>query len=109
MTYSHNLRPESGNANPVFAYRNIMLILRALLLAAGAYWTYTSIEGLCVVSFVVSGDGSISDAGMIKDIGGGCGNEAIRLVNTMPRWTPGERGGKKVRVRFSMPVRFKLD
>ncbi|HPI08920.1 MAG TPA: energy transducer TonB [Saprospiraceae bacterium] len=45
----------------------------------------------------------------MRDIGGGCGQEAKRLVEAMPKWTPGKKNGKPVRVEYTMPVKFKLE
>lgn len=66
------------------------------------------IEGQVVVSFIVEKDGSLSDAKILRDIGGGCGQAALRLVSQMPKWSPGAHQGKPVRVRYTMPVKFKL-
>lgn len=68
-----------------------------------------SIEGLCVVQFVVNEDGSITDVKVLKDIGGGCGDEAARIVKKMPKWKPGKQRGKAVRVQYNLPIRFKLE
>jgi len=45
---------------------------------------------------------------VMKDIGGGCGREALRVVNTMPVWRPGKQRGRPVRVMMNLPVKFKL-
>ncbi|MBC6994973.1 TonB family protein [Lewinella lacunae] len=71
-----------------------------------------SVEGTAVVSFTVEKDGSITGIEVVRDPGAGTGTEALRLVNLMTtkekRWTPGRQAGKLVRVRFNLPVRFKL-
>ncbi len=67
------------------------------------------IEGLVVVQFVVNENGSLSDVKVLKDIGGGCGDEAARVIRGMPNWKPGMQRGKPVKVQFNCPVRFKLD
>ncbi len=67
-----------------------------------------NIEGVVVLGFVVGKDGSINDITIMKDIGAGCGKEALRVVKNMPRWIPGEANGHAVKVRFTLPVRFKL-
>ena len=67
------------------------------------------IKGTCALEFVVEKDGSITDIKILKDIGGGCGEEAIRVIKSMPKWIPGKQRGMPVRVRFSMPVLFKLN
>lgn len=69
-------------------------------------------EGTVVLSFVVEKDGGLSNAKILKDIGDGCGLEALRLVNLMidqeVKWVPGTIKGKPVRTQFNLPVRFKL-
>jgi protein TonB len=71
------------------------------------------IEGTVVVQFVVDRDGRISEAQVLRDVGGGCGAEAMRIVqlmNEMPqKWAPGKQRGIPVRVMFTLPVRFKLE
>ncbi|MBP5535905.1 MAG: energy transducer TonB [Bacteroidales bacterium] len=66
------------------------------------------ITGKVYIKFVVEKDGSISRAMIRKDIGGGCGAEALRVVNAMPRWKPGKQRGKAVRSEFTLPVSFEL-
>ncbi len=66
------------------------------------------IEGQVVLSFVVNKDGSIGDVQVVKSIGGGCAKEALRVVQSMPTWIPGEANGHAVKVRFFLPVIFKL-
>lgn len=68
----------------------------------------SGIQGIVYVTFVVEPDGSISNVRVLRDIGGGCGEEAIRVVKAMPRWTPGKQRGKAVRVQFNLPVKFTL-
>ena len=66
------------------------------------------ITGKVYVTFVVEKDGSISNPRLLRDIGGGCGPEAIRVVRMMPRWIPGKLRGETVRVQFNLPVNFTL-
>jgi protein TonB len=68
-----------------------------------------NIQGVVALTFVVGKDGSVSDVQIVKDIGGGCGKEAVRVVKTMPKWSAGEANGNPVKVRFTLPVRFRLD
>lgn len=68
-----------------------------------------NIQGTVAATFVVNIDGSISDAAIVKDIGGGCGEEVLRVLSLMPNWLPGEVDGQPVRVRFTLPVRFRLE
>ena len=71
-----------------------------------------NVEGTVVVRFVVADDGTIEDAEVVREIGAGCGAEALRVVkmmNDLPeRWTPGMQRGRKVPVYFNMPVKFVL-
>lgn len=67
------------------------------------------IEGRVFVNFIVETDGSVSNANVLRGIGGGCDEEALRVVEMMPRWTPGYQSGQAVRVSFNLPVRFMLD
>jgi periplasmic protein TonB len=68
-----------------------------------------NIQGTVALSFIVEKDGSITNIKILKDPGGGCGKEAMRLVGTMPKWTPGQYRGQVVRVKYVAPVRFRLD
>ena len=66
------------------------------------------IEGTVYVVFVVNTDGSIQDVEILRGIGGGCDEEALRVVSNAPKWTPGKQRGRPVRVRMRLPIRFKL-
>ena len=66
------------------------------------------ISGRVFVKFAVEPDGSITDVEVVKGIGGGCDEEAVRVVKLMPKWIPGEKDGKKVRVTYTIPVNFRL-
>lgn len=66
------------------------------------------IQGAVYVTFVIEKDGSIIDAKVLRGIGGGCDEEALRVVNAMPAWSPGKQGGKAVRTQFNLPIRFTL-
>ena len=61
------------------------------------------------LSFVVNADGSLADVSVAKGIGFGCDDEALRVVEAMPRWRAGRQAGRAVRVRFSLPVVFMLE
>ncbi len=67
------------------------------------------ITGTVVIRFVVEKDGSITKAAVAREIGGGCGKEALRVVNAMPKWKPGKQSGKAVRTEFTLPVQFQLN
>ncbi|WP_242929473.1 energy transducer TonB [Pontibacter vulgaris] len=66
------------------------------------------VEGLVVLSFVVSKTGEISEIQVIKNLGSGTDEEAVRVVKTMPKWTPGKQNGRTVPVRYTLPVRFTI-
>lgn len=66
------------------------------------------IEGRVMVAFVVNRDGSISDAKVARKVDPSLDNEALRVINSMPRWIPGQQGGKNVRVRYTLPLLFRL-
>jgi len=67
------------------------------------------VEGTCIVRYIVGKDGTIRDAVILRDIGAGCGQEALRVVNMMPKWVPGTQRGRPVDVYFNLPVKFKLE
>lgn len=66
------------------------------------------IQGIVYIGFVVEPDGSISNVSVLRGIGGGCDEEAVRVVKQMPAWKPGKQRNIPVRVRFTLPVRFTL-
>ena len=68
----------------------------------------TGIQGRVFVGFVVEPDGSVSNVKVLRGIGGGCDEEAMRVVKGMPKWKPGKQRGKAVRVSYMLPVNFKL-
>lgn len=65
-------------------------------------------QGRVIVRFVVEKDGSISDAVVIRSIDPILDKEALRVVNSMPKWIPGKQNGKNVRVHYCVPVSFRL-
>ena len=67
------------------------------------------LEGTVVIRFIVDETGNIIRPEVIKDIGGGCGQEALRVVKKMPLWEPGRQRDRKVKVYFNLPVKFKLN
>ena len=68
----------------------------------------TGIQGRVFVGFVVEPDGSISNVKLLRGIGGGCDEEAMRVIKSLPKWKPGKQRGKPVRVSYQIPVFFKL-
>ncbi len=68
----------------------------------------TGIQGTIYIQFVVDSKGNITDVTIMRGIGGGCDEEAVRVIKMMPKWHPGRQNGQTVRVRYTMPVVFKL-
>jgi protein TonB len=67
-----------------------------------------NVEGKVFVQFVIDKDGSPTDITVLKGIGSGCDEEAVRVIKNMPKWQPGKQRGKPVRVRMSLPITFRL-
>lgn len=68
----------------------------------------SGIQGTVYVTFVVEPNGSVSGVRVLRGIGGGCDEEAVRVIKKMPKWNPGKQRGKPVRVQFNMPIKFTL-
>ena len=64
------------------------------------------ISGRIIVSFVINENGQVTDPAVLRRVDKDLDKEAIRIIKSMPRWTPGEHKGKKVKVRFTLPVMF---
>lgn len=69
----------------------------------------TCVQGRVVVSFVVGKDGHISDVTVLRSVDPSLDKEAVRVIRNMPRWTPGKQGGEPVKVRYNVPVSFRLN
>ncbi len=67
------------------------------------------VEGTVYVSFIINTDGSISDATIVRGIGFGCDEEAIRAISAMPKWVPGKQNANAVRVKTTIPIKFQID
>ena len=67
------------------------------------------VQGRVVVSFVVGKDGHISDVTVLRSVDPSLDKEAVRVIRNMPRWTPGKHGGEPVKVRYNVPVSFRLN
>ena len=65
-------------------------------------------EGRVIVSFVINKEGDLMNAKIVRSIDSALDEEALRVVNSMPKWKPGEQGGKKVNVKYTLPVAFRL-
>ncbi len=68
-----------------------------------------NIQGKVIVVFLINEDGSISDVRLLSGIGGGCDEEALRVVKNMPAWTPGKKDGKAAKIYMKQPVSFELN
>ena len=68
-----------------------------------------NITGVVYAGFVVEKDGQISNVKILRDIGGGCGKEVLRVINAMPKWKPGIFNGEPVRTEFVFPITFNLE
>lgn len=66
------------------------------------------IDGTVYAEFIIGKDGSVTDAKILRGIGGGCNEEALRVINGMPKWKPGRQQGNPVKVKFTLPIKFKL-
>jgi len=67
-----------------------------------------NIQGRVVCQFVVNSDGKIVDVTVVRGVEATLDAEAVRVIKSMPAWTPGKQGGKNVRVKYTLPIRFKL-
>src|SRR5690606_2509820 len=68
-----------------------------------------NIQGRVTVRFVVDEEGKVSDVTVVRGIGGGCDEEAKRVVMKMPKWKPGKQNGKAVKVYYTLPISFRLE
>ena len=66
------------------------------------------VQGRVVVGFVVERDGSITDVNILRGVDPSLDREAMRVVKSMPKWTPGKQNGSAVRVKYQVPVSFRL-
>lgn len=97
---SYETKTESGQAG-LLAYlnRNVKYPVKA---------EENGIQGRVVCIFVVECDGSISDVNVIKSVDPDLDKEAVRVIQSMPKWIPGKQKGEPVRVKFTLPVTFRL-
>ena len=66
------------------------------------------VQGRVILQFVVNADSTITDVNVIKSVNPHLDEEAVRVVKAMPKWNPGKQRGEPVRVRFTLPVTFRL-
>ena len=67
------------------------------------------IQGRVILNFVIEKDGSITNAKVVKSVDPLLDQEALRVVSAMPHWIPGKKGGKRVRVKYILPMNFSLN
>jgi TonB family protein len=105
--------PVFGNCNAVQAQRECsdkaVVAFLSKQLKYPAIARENGIQGTVVVKFTVNKDGSTSDYQLVRDIGGGCGQEAIRVIQAMEGWKPGMTSGKPVSSVMTLPIKFKLE
>ncbi|MBQ8760792.1 MAG: energy transducer TonB [Bacteroidales bacterium] len=65
-----------------------------------------NLHGRVIVSFIVEKDGSLSNVKVMRSLGSGCDEEAVRVINSMPMWKPGKNSGKEVRTKMLVPITF---
>jgi len=82
-----------------FIYKNIKYPKKAI---------DADIQGTTVASFVVDIDGSIIHPEIMRKIGGGCDEESLRVIQSMPKWIPGMKDGKPAKTQFNLPIKYKL-
>ena len=66
------------------------------------------VKGRVFISFVVEKDGRIDNVELLRGIGSGCDEEAMRVIKSMPKWSPGMTNGEPVRVQYNLPIKFAL-
>lgn len=66
------------------------------------------VQGRVVVQFVVNTDGKIEDAHVVRSVQSELDKEALRVINSMPNWKPGKQKGEVVRVKYTVPIAFRL-
>ena len=69
----------------------------------------SGIQGTIYFSFIVEVTGKLSGIQILRGIGGGCDEEALRVIRSMPEWTPGRQNGRPVRTQVQFPVEFRLE
>jgi TonB family protein len=106
---SDSTKAESSDKNPEF--KGGLKALLNFLKDNAQYPTLareSGIQGSVMVQFIISETGRVTDVKVIKGIGGGCDEEAIRLTKLMPNWIPGRKNGKVVECMLEIPVKFQL-
>jgi protein TonB len=101
LTFAEQMPEFKGGINEMYAFLSQNIKYPKIAMAE-------NIEGKVVISFVVDDKGNVGKIQVMKAIGGGCEEEAIRVIQSMPKWNPGKQNGKPVSVRYTLPISFKL-
>ncbi|KAA3440508.1 energy transducer TonB [Rufibacter hautae] len=100
--YPHSVMPEfPGGIQAMFKFVGQSVRIPFGMRLVGA-------EGIALVNFIVDKSGKISEVEVIRATHEKLGKECVRVVKSMPRWTPGQQEGEKVAVRYTIPIRIKL-
>lgn len=67
-----------------------------------------NVQGMVVVSFIVTAEGKVEEVEVLRGIGSGCDQEAVRVISQSGTWTPAKKEGKTVATKMTLPVQFKL-
>lgn len=113
-----NTTPDSTDNSPIFTVVEQQPVFSG---GMGAYQRYlrknlqypaaaraAGVSGRVFINFVVRSDGRVTDVQVLKGLGFGCDEEAVRLMSAMPNWQPGRQSGRAVNVKFNIPVAFGL-
>ena len=68
----------------------------------------SKVFGRVYVSFTIGRDGTVKNVTLLRGIGSGCDEEALRVINLMPKWNPGQKDGRAVAVQYNLPINFTL-
>lgn len=101
FTEVENLPKFPGGEDALYAYLSKNIKYPLLAMERG-------IQGKVYTSFIIEADGSITNIKILRGIGGGCDEEAIRVIHSMPKWIPGRHNNKNVRVEYTLPINYQL-
>lgn len=107
--FSHHIEERFSISDTIYKASDVEILpeypggLKSMYNFIAANFKYLGSRNKCYVSFVVNSDGSISNVKAARD-NADMGKEAVRVINLMPKWKPGEIKGKKVRVEFLLPI-----
>jgi protein TonB len=101
FTYVEEMPTFPGGEAAMYEYISKKIVYPALARENG-------ITGRVFMNFIVDKDGNIKDVKVLRGIGGGCDEEATRVIKSMPNWKPGKQNGRAVQVSFNVPINFTL-